>query len=352
MRRSVLIVGVVLVALFSSGCTQKAKLRVYNWVDYIDPSLVTEFETANNCKVSIDTYGTNEEMLEHLMEYPGKYDIACPSGDHLQILQNMNLIEKLDKELIPNYSNLDLEILQKNSSYDTNNEYGIPYFWGVSGIAYNRNLVDLNPESEVSWDILSDARYKGKIILLEDRRDLVGTALILLGCDPNDTSEENLTRAYEVLKRWDENGAIYHSPNQKKEISDNESCLAMAYNGDANSTIKDFPFIDYVLCKEGSTFWIDSLVIPKKAKNKELAYKFINYLCSPEIAARNADYVRYPSPNKTAYDTLISPEMKNNKTIYPDSTYLKKCIPLNYIGDQTTKIDSLWELLEPGSKKL
>jgi spermidine/putrescine transport system substrate-binding protein len=348
MRKETVFTGIILFFTLFSSCAKMERLNIFNWVDYLDPEIVKEFEIQNNCIVTISAYGTNEEMLQQLKENPSKYDVVVPSGDHLRILQDLEMIEKLDLELIPHSKHLDREVLEKNRAYDIKNRYGIPYFWGISGIAYNSNLVDIDPEEEVSWSILSNPEYKDKLILLDDRRDLIGTALISQGCDPNDTSEENLAKAYAVLKQWDMNGAIYNSPSQKKEISDNVSCLAMAYNGDANSTIRDFPYIKYALCKEGSTFWIDSLAIPRGAKNKILAYKFIDFLCSPEIAARNAEYVRYPSPNKTAYDKLISDEIKNNKTIYPDSSYLEKCIPLNYIGEDTAKIDSLWQKLELG----
>ena len=353
MRKSYTLIGVLFLFLtiVFSGCMQKPTLKIYSWLDYIDPNIIEEFESTYQCKVTIDSYDSNEEMFENIENNETNFDIICPSGDHLQKLYQKGYLLELNQQLLPNYHHLDDSILKKNKSYDSNNVYGIPYFWGISGLIYNRDCIDSTDVTEFSWSMLGDPNFKDKITLIEAPREVIGVALLSLGIDPNDSSSENLTKAYEVVSNWRENGAMYYTLTDISEFPDGDNCLAMYYNGDANYLVRDFPNVGFSLCKEGSTFWIDSLVIPKNSKNVELAHQFINFICDPEIAARNAEYVRYASPNKSAYDSYISAEMKDNKTIYPSAEYLEKCYPIKNLGPETSKMDSLWNFLIGAEKK-
>ncbi len=343
MKRFILIVTVA-VLLASCGKAVQQKLYVFNWTDYIEPELIKQFEAEYNCKVIYDTYNSNENMLTKILNSKASYDIAVPSGDHVAIMIKKDLLEKLDMSKLPNWENMDESILQKAASFDPTNEYSIPYFWGTCGLIYNRNNIPDEEMEDASWNKLGDPAFHGKnvVTMLDDAREVIGAALVTAGYSVNETSEEALDAAREYLKNWDKNISQFDSDSFKNEIQDGTTWLAQAYNGDALQIMAENEDIGFVLPKEGASLWVDCMVILKNAENKDLAYKFINFLNEAEVAATNADYVQYATPNKAAF-MLLPEDIQNDTIIYPSDDFLSKSYPLKDIGEDIIKIDKLWE---------
>lgn len=341
--RLIILLSIVLL-LFSCGVKQKNLLYIFNWTDYIDDSLIAQFEKENNCKIIYDTYNSNENMLTKILTTQSSYDIVVPSGDHVEIMTQKDLLEPIDKTRLSNYANLDESLLEKAGSFDPGNTYAVPYFWGVTGLVYNKQYVPFSVMESESWNIIADPFFKdkNKVTLLDDAREVVGAALIYLGFNPNDTSDTAMKAAQAVLMNWDANVSQYDSDSYKNEIQDGTTWLAQAYNGDALQTMENNPDVDFIMPKEGSSLWIDSIVIPKSSEHKDLAYKFIDFLLDAQNGKINAEFVQYPSPNKASVE-LLSEEIKTNRKIYPDAAYIEKCTMINNIGENVLKIDAVWQ---------
>jgi spermidine/putrescine transport system substrate-binding protein len=340
---------IIIVAVFIGSSCSKAKptLYIFNWSDYIDPELIKAFQDEYNCKVKYSTYDSNENMLTKVMSSRESFDLLFPSGDHVSILMQSDLLEPLDKEKITNYTNLDPELLQKAQSFDPENRYSVPYFWGLTGLLYNKQYVPENIIAQGGWNIIADAFFEGKnkVTMLDDAREVVGAAMVFSGFSLNDTSEEALQAATEALKVWDRNITQFDSDSYKNEVADGTTWLAQAYNGDALQQMVINPNLGFILPKEGTSMWMDNIVLLKSSKNKELAYKFIDFLLDAENGRINAEYTQYPSPNRFSME-MMSAEFKNNPTINPGDEYLDKCYMIEFIGDDVKKIDAIYEQIK------
>ncbi len=335
---------IILVSILASWLySNENKLYVFNWTEYIDPEIVAEFEAKYNCDVIEDYFDSNESMLTKVVNSTKSYDLVCPSGDHVQILLEMNLLEELNKGKLPNWKHLNPRILERLNSFDNIGKYAMPYFWGITGILYNPEFVTLEKENRASWDVFQNQAYKNKLMMLDDAREVVGAALISAGYSSNDFSPKALMKAEEKLISWDRNISQYHSDAYKNDVPQGEVWIAQAYNGDALQVIREFPKLKFALMEEGATYWIDSFVMLKNAENKEMAYEFMNFLMEPEVAARNAEWVEYATPNLTAYNDFIDDESKSNELIYIPEEYLVECYPIKYLGADVINISSLYE---------
>jgi len=341
---TILLVIVSFVGMF--GCQKKAKnvLYIFNWTDYIEPELIRLFEKENDCRIIYDTYNSNENMLTKMMTSKSAYDIIVPSGDHISILIQRDLIDKIDKSKLTNYHNLDPMILKKSLEFDANNEYSIPYFWGTCGFIYNKKYLPESEMKNVSWNMIADQKFTEKrvITMLDDAREVLGVALIYNGFNPNDFSVVALETARKTLLEWDVNISQFDSDSYKNEVQDGTIWIGQAYNGDAMQVLEENENIGFVLPEEGSTLWVDYLAIPKNAENKELAHKFIDFMLEAKMSAMNAEFVQYASPNKAAFK-LLPAGIQDNKNIYPSDDYLDKCFLLRNVGDEILKVDAIWQ---------
>jgi len=333
-------------SILSCQAVPKKTLYVFNWTDYIEPKLIRQFEKKYNCKVVYDTYNSNENMLTKLQTSNVIYDIIVPSGDHISILLEMDLLEPLDKTLLTNYYHLDPTILKRALEYDPGNEYSVPYFWGTTGIIYNTHYLSNEEMENISWDIFSDERFADKKVIsfLDDVREVIGIALVYNGFDPNDYSDEALAIVRETLNRWNKNVAQYDSDSFKNEVQDGTIWLGQAYNGDALQVMDENEDIGFALPIEGSTLWIDFIAIQKNSENKELAHQFIDFLLEPKTGLINAEYVMYATPNKSVYN-MLDQAMQDNTLIYPPDEYLEKCLLIKKIDEHILKFDEIWREL-------
>jgi len=350
MKKSMLfkLLLLVLVALTLSSCAKSTPvLYIFNWSDYIDPELIKEFETANKCRIKYSTYDSNENMLTKIKSARESFDLVFPSGDHVSILRESGMLLELDITKLANYKNLDPHLLEIASSFDEDNKFSVPYFWGLTGLMYNKRYVPAQLAAKQSWSLMGDEFFKGKnkVTMLDDSREVIGAALIYNGFDLNDTSDAALEAAGKTLSEWDINITQFDSDSYKNEVPDGTTWIAQAYNGDALQQIADNSDLAFFLPKEGSSLWMDNIVILKSSKNHALAYKFIDFLLDAGNARRNAEYSQFATPNKTAL-AMMPESVKKNASIYPPDEYLDKCYMINAIGEEVKKIDALYEAIK------
>ncbi len=297
----------------SSGKTSKGSITVYNWGEYIDPSLLKKFEKETGIRVVYETFDSNEGMMGKIEQGGTAYDITMPSEYMVEMMQEKDLLIPLDYNKIPNVKNIDPYFL--DLPFDPKNTYSLPYFWGTVGIAYNPTL--LEGQTFEQWDDLWDPSLKQDVILVDSAREVIGMGLNSMGYSLNSTNLTELRKATDKLKTM--------SPNIKAVIGDevtplminNEAAIALTWSGQAADMMSENEDINYSVPKEGSNLWFDNIVIPRTVKNIDGAYAFINFMLDPDNAAQNTDFVGYSTPNMAALE-LMDPEVTSDERFYPD----------------------------------
>jgi len=340
-RRFKLVMGFLVVSMMAAivvGCSSSSKetLTVYNWGDYIDESVLKEFEKEFGVRVIYDTFSTNEDMYVKLKAGGTSYDVAIPSDYMIERMIKEDMLEKVDMTKIDNYKYIDDKF--KNLDFDPNNEYSVPYMWGTVGVLYNEEIVK---EPVDSWDILWDEKYKGQILMMDSQRDSIGITLKKLDFPLNsrDTKELELAKA-ELIKQKPLVMA-YVVDEGKDMMIGGEAALAVAWSGDAVFMMEQNEDLRYVVPKEGSNLWFDNMVIPKGTKNKELAEKFINFMTRPEIGLKNVAYIGYSSPN-TGTVELLDEEVANDEVAYPSDEVIENCEIFLDPSDFLKEYDRIW----------
>lgn len=334
-------------ALLTTGCGGKDEpkqkvLNIYSWADYFDPAVLAEFEKANNCRINYDVYSNNEELLAKMQAGGTNFDIIQPSDYMVTTMTKLKMLEKLDHSKIPNIANL-IESL-RHPSYDKDQSYAIPYVWGITGIAYNKKYVK---EPITSWADLWKPEYKGHIILLNDNREVFSLALKKLGKSNNSKNPAEVEAAFKDLKLLNTNVLAYDTENNKQKMIAEEAWIAQMWSGDAAFCNKENGNIQFVVSKEGSLIWADNMAIPKGAKNKELAEKFINFIYDPAVSARNFDYIRLPNANGKAIP-LMKKEIAESPILIQAKAQSGNGEWLYDIGDAITMYDKYWTELKTG----
>ena len=325
--------------LLLAGCGKpKAVLNVYNWSEYVDPALITQFEKENNCHVVIDIFNSNEAMLAKIQAGSSGYDVIYPSSYMVKIMENHNLIEKIDKSKIPNLKNIDPAYL--DTALDKTMEYGVPYMVTYTGIAYRKDRIqNIDP----SWTVFENRpELKGRMTILDDMRETIGAALRYKGHSLNTTNEAELAEARDVVIKWKANIAKFENEQYKTGIAAGEFLLVHGYSGDIGQVQLEDENVGFFLPKEGFSLCCDEMVIPKDAPNKDLAYKFINFLHDGKVAAQNMVYTTYWCPNTAAVEFLPD-EVKNNPTIFPKKEDLKRGEVIGYLGPALALYTRTWD---------
>lgn len=336
-RILLLIVLVLSVGIALVGCgDDKPTLNVYNWGDYIDPEVINDFEKEFGVKVNYDTFATNEDMYVSIAKGGTNYDVTFPSDYMIERMIAEDLLAKIDKDKIPNLQYIGERYL--NLDFDSNNEYSVPYMWGTVGIIYNKKMVD---DVVDSWDILWNEKYQGQILMLDSQRESIGVALKKLGYSMNTRNMDELEAAKEELIKQKPLVYAYVGDEVKELMVGEEAALAVVWSGDAVAMIRENENLAYAIPKEGSNIWFDNMVIPKNAPNKELAEEFINFMNRPEIAARNAEYIGYSTPNTQALE-LLPEELKNSDVAYPSDKAIENTEIFLDVKDVLTIYDNIW----------
>lgn len=342
--RHLLAAGALALGMSAAHADDNNTLYFYNWTEYVPPGLLEQFTKETGIKVIYSTYESNETMYAKLKTYKdGAYDLVVPSTYYVDKMRKEGMIQKIDKSKLTNFSNLDPDML--NKPFDPNNDYSIPYIWGATAIGVNGDAVD--PKSVTSRADLWKPEYKGSLLLTDDAREVFQMALRKLGYSGNTTDPKEIEAAYNELKKLMPNVAAFNSDNPANPYMEGEVNLGMIWNGSAFVARQAGTPIDVVWPKEGGIFWMDSLAIPANAKNKEGALKLINFLLRPDVAKQAAETIGYPTPNLAARK-LLSPEVANDKTLYPDAETIKNGEWQNDVGAASSIYEEYYQKLKAG----
>lgn len=331
---------IVIIAALFVGCSKnpKEEINFLNYGENIDQETVKEFEKQYGIKVNIETFDDMETMYQKISSGGVKYDVILVSDALMPRMIKNNLVQELNKDNIPNISQMDEEYLDLD--IDPGNKYSVPYMFGTVGLIYNKDVVK---EEVDSWDILWNEKYKNKIFMFDTYRDTIGVALKKLGYSLNSTDPKEIEEAKELLlsqrKLVD---PIYGVDNGTTMIPAGESDINMIWSGEGLNLQDENPNLVYVVPKEGANFWIDSLSIPSNAKNVSGAEKFINFVSDKESALRIADEIGYTTPNKEA--RLEQPEnVRNNPNAYMPKEIMDRCeIYADFPMDVKKIYDDAW----------
>ena len=339
-RSAVLVAVAVLTAmLFLSSCSKKQEtLYLYNWTYYTPDSVIKKFEQEYGVKVVLDNYASNEDMYAKLAAGGSGYDIVFPSQDYTSILITQNMLEPIDHAKIPNLKYIKPSAL-KIAEFDTNMAYSVPYYMGAAGIAVNKTKVT---DYARGWSIFADKRLAGRMSMLDDLREVIGDALAYLGYSVNTTDLKQLEEAQRLInEQWKPNIVKFDAEGFAKSFATGEFWVVQGYAEGIFEELDPARWdeIDFILPQEGGPMYFDSMVIPKGAKNIDLAHKFIDFFLRPEIYAEFLDRFHFP-------DTIHS-EAGKLMTVTPFyreedfSNYELK----NDLGKNLATYDAIWQTI-------
>ena len=339
MKKLSLVLALVLcLSVFMVPCASAEEVvNVYNWYDYMDESVFDLFTQETGIKVNKMYFTTNEDMMVQVRVSPGAYDLVFPSDYCVERMLAEGLITEINFDNIPNASQISPWLM--NPGYDPENKYSVPFMWGTVGILYNTTMVD---EPVDSWGVLWNEKYAKNIFMMDSIRDTMAVALKYLGYSLNTRNLAELKAATDKLIQQKKLVKAYGVDEIKDKMAAGEAALAVMWSGDALYAMDLNEDLAYAVPKEGSNIWVDPMVIPATAKNKENAEKLINFLCRPEIAQMNCEYIWYSSPNAGAIQ-LMGEEYTENSTINPGQDVIDRCewfhdIPDNFL----TVYNTLW----------
>lgn len=313
---------------------------VYNWGEYLDPQVLDLFEKETGIEVIYEEFETNEIMYPKVNSGAIAYDVVCPSDYMIQRMIENELLQEIDFDNIPNSVNIGDTYWRSSEEFDPGNRYSVPYCWGTVGILYNKTMVE---EPIDSWSVLWDEKYTDNILMQDSVRDAFAVALKYLGYSLNSTDLDELTQAQKLLLEQKPLVQAYVVDQVRDKMIGNEAAIGVIYSGEAIYTQRENPDLEYVIPKEGSNIWIDSWVIPKNAEHKENAEKFINFLCRPDIALMNFDYITYSTPNTAARELIEDPDIRNSTIAFPTDEMLVNCETYQYLGVEDDQIyNELW----------
>lgn len=322
------------------GVSRNGQVIVYNWGEYIDPEIIDLFEEETGIDVIYEEFETNEIMYPKIQSGAIAYDVVCPSDYMIQRMIENDLLAELNYDHIPNLKYIGDNYMKMSRQFDPENKYSVPYLWGTVGILYNKKMVD---EPVDSWGILWDKKYEDSILMQDSVRDAFAVALKYLGYSLNSTDLDELEAAKNLLIEQKPLVQAYVIDQVRDKMIGGEAALGVIYSGEALYCQQENPDLDYVIPKEGTNIWIDSWVIPRNAKNVENAEAFINFLCRPDIAKMNFDYITYSIPNTAGRDLIEDESLRNSPIAFPDDSKLENCETFQFLGDDNDALyNRLW----------
>ena len=340
----VLCIVMMLSVLPVSAAAEPVTINVYNWGQYISDGtdgyidVNKAFTEATGIEVNYMTFESNETMYTKLKTGGSSYDIIIPSDYMIARLIAEDMLEELDFSNIPNYAGIDEAY--KNTSYDPENKYSVPYTWGTVGLIYNKKYVD---EADLgSWDLLWNSKYAGKILMFDNPRDAFAISELLLGMSINTDSEDELRSAAYKLIEQKPLVQSYVMDQIFDKMEREEAWIAPYYAGDYLLMAEENEDLGFYFPKEGFNLFIDAICIPKGCQNKEAAEEYINFLCTAEISGQNLDYLGYSTPISEAKE-YMDPETAESEIAYPTAETLEGGSAFMYLDTETSQLmDSLW----------
>ena len=326
----------------ASSSGSNGEVVVYNWGEYIDPDTISMFEEETGIKVIYDEFETNEIMFPKIEAGASKYDVVCPSDYMIKKMIENDLLAEINYDNVPNAkANIGQQYWDMSKEFDPENKYSIPYCWGTVGILYNKTMVDGPVDS---WSILWDEKYADNILMQDSVRDAFMVALKLNGYSMNSVNPEELNAAKESLIAQKSLVQAYVIDQVRDKMIGNEAAIGVIYSGEAIFTQRENPDLEYVIPKEGTNVWIDSWVITKNAPNKENAEKFIDFMCRPDIALKNFEYITYSTPNDAARELIEDEDIRNSKIAFPTLSDYSNLETFTYPGEDADALyNELWK---------
>ncbi len=358
MRRSICLALLAALAIAPVAAQPSAErvVNVYNWSDYIAPTVVESFSKETGINVRYDTFDSNDTLEAKLLAGKSGYDVVVPTAYFLERQIKVGIFQKLDKSKLPNLSNLWPAIAQRLARYDPGNEHAVNYMWGTTGIGYNvkKAREALGPQASIdSWEVVFNpgmlSRFRDcGVHLLDSSTDILPAALKYLGLDPNATVNADLQKAADLVMKIRPSVRKFHSSEYLNALASGEICLVVGFSGDIKQAqkraaeAKNGVDIAYVIPKEGAQLWFDNLAIPRDARNVAEAHELINYLQKPEVAAKNTQHVSYANGN-LASQKFIDRAILEDKTIYPEEAMMSRLYTINAHDQKTDRLmNRLW----------
>ena len=314
-------------------------LKLFTWGEYLGENVISDFEEQFGVNVIIEYFDSNEMMYTKL-QGGDSYDVLIPSDYMIQRLIAEDMLQPIDKSLIPN-----MEVLTdgvKNLAFDPENEYSVPYFWGTVGLVYNTQNVPAELIEEQGWDILKNTDYAGDIYMYDSERDSFMVALKTLGYSMNTENDEEIDEAYQwLLELNDTMDPAYVTDEVIDNMMNGTKDIAVVYSGDATVVLDENPDMDFFMPEEGTNVWCDSMVIPSNAQNPLLAHEFINFMLSYDAAYDNTITVGYASTNDEVLHDVAENEYAENSAYLPRENYEKDDV---FVDNEVMrqKLSQLW----------
>lgn len=348
-------------AVMSAAHAEDKVLHIYNWSDYIAEDTIANFEKATGIKVVYDVFDSNETLEAKLLSGGSGYDIVVPSNQFLAKQIKAGVFQKLDMSKLPNWKNLNPDLMKALENADPGNQYAFPYLWGTTGIGYNPEKVKaaLGVDTIDSWDVIFKPENMEKlkacgVSMLDAPDEVYAAALHYQGMNPNPTSVEDVKKAEELLMQVRPYVTYFHSSKYISDLANGNICVALGWSGDifqaqarAEEAKNNVP-VSYAIPKEGAASFFDMMAIPADAKNVEAAHIFLNYILTPEVIAPITDYVAYPNGNSVA-TPLVDEEIRNNPGIYPTEEASKKLYTFTELNPKVQRaVTRSWTTVKSG----
>lgn len=298
-------------------------LKLYLPGEYLGENVISDFEKQYGVRVIVENFDSNEMMYTKLMA-GDRYDVIIPSDYMIERLMNEDFLQPLDKSMIPNMENMSDAVL--GMSYDPDNTYSIPYFWGSVGLVYNHENVDPAVIESEGWEVLRNTDYAGHIYIYDSERDSFMMAFKALGYSMNTEDPNEINDAYEWLLQMNNTmSPVYVTDEVIDGMMNGYKDIAVVYSGDAAVVLDENEDMSFYMPSQGTNIWCDAMVIPKNAENPKLAHEFINYMLTYEAAFDNTETVGYTSPNAEVFEEMTSSEdlYADNAAYLPRSGYDK-----------------------------
>lgn len=337
LRRLLLAAAAVFAGLIQAAA-QDRSINLFIWGEYIDPEVVKAFEKETGVRVVESNFSSNEELLAKLQAGGVSYDVITPSDYMVQVMRRQGLLRTLDASKLKGLAGLAEEV--KGLAFDPRNEVSVPYKWGSTGIGYLKSRVKPAP---TSWADLYDAaklrKYRGRVSVLDDHREVINGALMYRGLPANSTDPKHLEQVRQVLLRQKPLLAKYDSSAYYESLAAGEIVMAMGYSQEIALAAAENDDVAFVLPKEGATFYMDTMAIPKTAREVEGAHAFIDFLLRPEISAQNANYTQGPSPVAAA-QPLVEEAIRTGISYQRPPAATR--VLINDVGEEEERLNVLW----------
>ena len=344
-RRAAAVAVLLFLAAPLDAVLAAGKLNVFCWSEYIPRPVIDAFRKESGVEVSVENYASNEEMLSKLLAGGGAYDLVQPSEYTVEALAKAGLLLPLDKTRLANLGNLDPRFL--NLPFDPGNRFSLPWMVGTVGIVVNTERVK---EPVTGFDDVFNGRHKGRIVVVDDARELVSWTLATLKIRTNDLNAGTLAKARPILVKWLPQIRVFDSDSPKTALLAGDVDLGIVWSGEGAILYRQDPQkFRWVLPREGSHRFIDCLAIPKGAPHAAEAYRFMDFILRPEISKLISDAFPYTNPNLAAR-RLLTPEQLANPASYPPPEQEKDLETFRDIGEFGSEVDALVSELKSGGK--